>query len=85
MINIHQSVSKYLLQSNAIKLEPANFTYGFPVAIENFAKAGCEFHTLTDYNELLQLALESGYIQNEQLDLLRKWREAPEKFNDYLW
>ena len=58
----------------------AIFTYGFPVAVENFAQAGCELHTLTDYNELLDLALESGYIQHEQLDLLRKWREAPEKF-----
>jgi orotate phosphoribosyltransferase len=59
----------------------AIFTYGFPLSVENFVNAGCELHTLTDYNELLQLAMESGYIREEQLDLLRQWREAPDKWN----
>ena len=58
----------------------AIFTYGFPVAVENFGKAQCELRTLTDYNELLDLALASGYIQAGQLDLLRKWREAPDQW-----
>ena len=58
----------------------AIFTYDFPLAVENFANANCELHTLTDYNEFLQLSLESGYIQPEQLDLLKKWREAPDKW-----
>ena len=61
----------------------AIFTYGFPLAVESFAKANCELHTLTDYNELLQLALESGYIRSEQLDLLRRWRESPDKWDVY--
>jgi orotate phosphoribosyltransferase len=60
----------------------AIFTYGFPLAAKNFANAGCELHTLTDYNELLQLALETGYICTEQLELLRQWREAPDKWGD---
>ncbi|MDR1121611.1 MAG: orotate phosphoribosyltransferase [Dysgonamonadaceae bacterium] len=59
----------------------AIFTYAFPLAVENFAHAGCELHALTDYNELLQLALESGYIREEQLDLLKQWREAPDQWN----
>jgi len=59
----------------------AIFTYGFPLAVENFAKANCELHSLTDYNELLQLALETGYIKPEQLDLLKRWREAPDKWS----
>ncbi len=58
----------------------AIFTYGFPLAEENFVKAGCELHTLTNYNELLQLALETGYIQPEQLETLKQWREAPDKW-----
>ena len=61
----------------------AIFTYGFPLSVENFAKADCELHTLTDYNKLLQLALESGYIRPEQLDLLKKWRENPDKWAQY--
>ena len=59
----------------------AIFTYGFPLAVENFAKARCELHTLTDYNELLQLALELGHILPEQLKLLQQWRESPDKWN----
>jgi orotate phosphoribosyltransferase len=56
----------------------AIFTYGFPVAENNFKKADCELHTLTDYSELLDLALESGYIRPEQVDLLQQWRKAPD-------
>ncbi len=58
----------------------AIFTYGFLLAEENFKKTGCDLHTLTNYNELLDLALESGYIQPGQLNLLRQWREAPDKW-----
>jgi orotate phosphoribosyltransferase len=58
----------------------AVFTYGFPLAVENFQKAGCELHTLTDYNELLELALKSGHIRPEELNLLKRWREAPDKW-----
>ncbi len=58
----------------------AIFTYGFPVAEQNFENAGCELHTLTNYSELLDLALATGYIQAGQLDLLKKWREAPDKW-----
>ena len=60
----------------------AIFTYGFPVAIENFAKANCELHTLTNYDELIKSALDFGYIQPEQLDLLKRWRENPEKWTN---
>lgn len=56
----------------------AIFTYGFPVAENSFRKADCELHTLTNYSELLDLALESGYIRPEQVDLLQQWRKAPD-------
>ncbi|MDR2848795.1 MAG: orotate phosphoribosyltransferase [Bacteroidales bacterium] len=58
----------------------AIFTYGFPLAEANFQKADCQLHTLTNYIELLDLALASGYIQADQLDLLKKWREAPQEW-----
>jgi orotate phosphoribosyltransferase len=59
----------------------AIFTYGFPLSVENFAKAGCALHTLTNYSELLQLALTSGYIRHDQLHLLNRWREAPDQWD----
>ncbi len=58
----------------------AIFTYGFPQAQTAFAAAGCPFDTLTDYDALLQAAIEIGYIQNEDLDTLKTWRQAPESW-----
>jgi orotate phosphoribosyltransferase len=60
----------------------AIFTYGFPLAEENFKKSGCELHTLTNYDELLDLALDSGYIKADQLETLRQWRKAPDKWRN---
>lgn len=56
----------------------AIFTYGFPVAITNFEKAGVKLVTLSNYNALLELALETGYIKSEQIEVLKKWRQAPD-------
>ncbi|HMN91150.1 MAG TPA: orotate phosphoribosyltransferase [Saprospiraceae bacterium] len=58
----------------------AIFTYGFPEAETAFAAAGCPFDTLTDYDALLQAAMDVGYIQNEDLDTLKTWRQAPENW-----
>ncbi len=56
----------------------AIFTYGFPQAAENFAKAGVELTTLSDYPTLIDIAVESGYVAAEQLEELAQWRKAPE-------
>jgi orotate phosphoribosyltransferase len=58
----------------------AIFTYGFPSTVESFKKANIACYTLCDYNVLIDLALKLGIIKNEQLDILKKWREAPEKW-----
>jgi len=58
----------------------AIFTYGFPTAIANFEKAKVKLVTLSNYNALIELSLETGYIQPEQVEVLKKWREAPEKW-----
>ena len=58
----------------------AIFTYGFPAASERFKAADCLLYTLTDYMELLELALSSGYIDHSQLSTLKEWREAPDKW-----
>lgn len=54
------------------------FTYGFPLADANFEKENCQNISLCDYETLLEKALEAKYITNNDLDTLRKWREAPE-------
>ncbi|TCP52420.1 orotate phosphoribosyltransferase [Tumebacillus sp. BK434] len=58
----------------------AIFTYEFQKAEDNFAAAECQFDTLTNYSALLPTAVESGYVSETDLELLRKWKEAPEKF-----
>jgi orotate phosphoribosyltransferase len=56
----------------------AIFTYGFPIAEENFKKNNVKLVTLTNYIELLDLAVSSGYVKPDQLDVLKKWRQSPD-------
>ncbi len=60
-----------------IKGMVAIFTYGFEVAEENFKKQNIDLHTLSDYQYLANLASETGYIREEQLETLMQWRENP--------
>ena len=55
----------------------AIFTYGFPVAEENFAKAGVKLDTLSNYTDMITLATEQGYVHESELDTLRQWRQSP--------
>lgn len=56
----------------------AIFTYGFPAAEANFEKAGVSLDTLSNYNTLIELAQEEGYIKPEEMETLREWRQAPD-------
>jgi len=53
------------------------FTYGFPVATQNFEKAGVPYVSLTNYGTLIELAVEKGIVSAGQLDLLMEWRKDP--------
>lgn len=55
----------------------AIFTYGLPEAEENFKAAKCTFHTLSNYNALVDYASENRVITNAELELLRTWRLNP--------
>lgn len=55
----------------------AIFTYGFPLATQNFEEANVRLNTLSDYHHLLEQALESGTITLETKDLLSEWRKDP--------
>lgn len=58
----------------------AIFSYGFKTATDAFKKAKCPLITLSDYEHLLKQAMADGTIKNEQLDLLARWREAPDQW-----
>ncbi len=55
----------------------AIFTYGFPVAEEAFVTANVELTTLSDYNALIDCALNQGAISQSQVEKLKDWRKAP--------
>ena len=56
----------------------ANFTYGFPTATENFKKHNVKLMTLTNYDAILEAALEIDYIGENDLETLREWRKSPD-------
>lgn len=55
----------------------ASYTYGFPVAEKAFADANVRLETLTDYEHVVEKALETGYIAQEDVCLLHEWRKDP--------
>ncbi|MDD4847231.1 MAG: orotate phosphoribosyltransferase [Bacteroidales bacterium] len=61
-----------------VKAMFAIFTYGFPIAEQNFKEAKCPFYTLCNYEKLIQKALEEEYITENDLSLLKQWRLSPE-------
>lgn len=58
----------------------AIFTYDFPVAAENFEKEGIDLYYLSDYNFLIEEALETGYVSKDSLASLQEWRKSPGKW-----
>lgn len=56
----------------------AIFTYGFEVAANNFAAKDVKLSTISNYNALIEVALEHDYIDSSQLDSLAAWRTAPD-------
>lgn len=56
----------------------AVYTHGFPMAEQNFEKAEVKLVTLTDYDQVIEEALRTGYISAENVELLREWRKSPE-------
>lgn len=55
----------------------AMFSYEFPLAQHAFAEAGVELVTLSNYNAMLEVALATNYIREEDLETLREWRKDP--------
>lgn len=55
----------------------AIFTYGFPVAENRFKEAGVKMMALSNYNAMLEAALDTHYIRQEDLETLKEWRRDP--------
>ncbi len=59
----------------------AIFNYGFDIAVENFEKDAISLHTLSNYDNLLEQALDTSYISKEQQQTLQNWRVNPAEWN----
>lgn len=55
----------------------AIFDYGFQTAEINFAHSNCSFFTLTNYEVLINTAVNKGFIAESQLESLKQWRLNP--------
>jgi len=50
------------------------FTYGFKKATDSFKAAGIEYHSLSNYDDLIEIALDKKYIAESDLKLLQDWK-----------
>jgi len=73
-----------LLAVEALKEAGANvkgmaaiFSYGFEIASENFKIANVDLYTLSNYENLLPLAVAKRYITEEEEITLQEWRKSP--------
>ena len=55
----------------------AIFSYQLPDATRNFAEAGINLTSHTDYDHLINAAVAHGHLPSSELDSVRQWRQDP--------
>lgn len=53
------------------------FNYEFPVSVKRFREANVNLISLSNYSAMLESALETKYIREEDLETLKEWRADP--------
>ena len=76
-----------LVAVDALKEAEANvkgmvaiFTYGFDVSKENFKTKNVDLFTLSNYESLLEQALDTNFINQSEVDELSKWNSNPSEW-----
>ncbi len=76
-----------LMAVEALRNEGANvkgmaaiFTYGFPISKEKIAEAKLEVYTLSNYENLIEKAVEKKYVSEEELEMLQSWNSNPSEW-----
>lgn len=76
-----------LMAVEALRNEGANvkgmaaiFTYGFPISEEKIAEAKLDVYTLSNYENLIEKAVEKKYISEEELETLQSWNSNPSEW-----
>ena len=55
----------------------AIFSYNFNHARKAFENADVELTTLSNYDTLIGVARETGYVKDEDMEILKEWRYSP--------
>ena len=55
----------------------AIFSYGFQVSKDNFSEKKVDLYTLSNYESLLEQALDTGFINDKEVEVLSKWNANP--------
>jgi orotate phosphoribosyltransferase len=58
----------------------AIFSYNFDKARKAFENSNCELRTLTNYDTLIEQALECNYIDKSEITTLQEWRFRPDQW-----
>ncbi|WP_088815139.1 MULTISPECIES: orotate phosphoribosyltransferase [Listeria] len=58
----------------------AIFTYGLPVSEKRLREAHIKLVTLTNYETLIDVAIEEGYVTENERQILQEWNKNPEAF-----
>jgi orotate phosphoribosyltransferase len=76
-----------LMAVEALRNEGANvkgmaaiFTYGFPISEEKIAAAKLDVYTLSNYENLIEKAVEKKYVSEEELEMLKSWNSNPSEW-----
>jgi orotate phosphoribosyltransferase len=73
-----------ILMDSGIKIDKvmAIFDYQFDIADENFKNANIKYKTLSNYGVLLHTAMQTGYINIEEKEILDSWNKNPKEWFD---
>ena len=58
----------------------AIFTYGFDISKENFKTNDVNLFTLSNYESLLEQALDTNFINQKEVEVLSKWNINPSEW-----
>ena len=64
-----------------VKGMAAIFTYGFERSKTNFEEKNIDLHTLSNYEALLEQALDTGFINDKELNVLSQWNSNPSEWD----
>ena len=74
---------------DALKKEKVNviglislFSYELEVAKKNISNSGLNYCSLSNFNDLIKIALSTNYINTKQKEEILKWRLNPQKWRE---